>query len=179
MNFLAAVQAALRIGMGRKDGATEAARAYTFTWLDAVIAAIVLVGVQIALFVWSFSGVDGLPSAVVRDTGLVIILSLALPYAIYWITARAAKVMAALPGAYVFLALVLAALQIVSAVLANLGQSTTAAVGLLAVFAGIGARSFFGLGRGGAIAVGVAIAVATIGAGLLLLVLPGGKMLLG
>ena len=31
MNFLAAMQAALRICMGRKDAATEAARAYTFT----------------------------------------------------------------------------------------------------------------------------------------------------
>ena len=179
MNFLAAAQAALTIGFGRKGTNIEAARGYAFTWLDAVIAVIVLIGIQIALFVWSFSGTDGVPSALIRDMGIVVLLSLAAPFVIYWIAAATARAMNRLPGALVYLALLLAAMQILSAILSSFGQSTMAAVGLLAVLGGSAARNFLELSRGAAFAVGAAIAVATIGAGMLLLVLPGGKMLLG
>lgn len=175
MNIADALGIAFRTGSGRKRAEGEVDHTEEVGWGYGVAGVVVLALVQAGMLI--VSGGD-LGPEIQRDLALVAYAALAAPLILFAIGAALTHTMARLPAAFLYLGLVLAGLQLLSAVAANFGSSTSGfLIGLLGAIGFLAARGFLKLGNGGAVLMGILVVIAFIGAGMLLFVLPAGRLL--
>lgn len=174
MNLREAVRIAFNTGSGRKLEEGEIDHTAEVDWPHAWTGVVVLAVVQIALLIWS-SGNYG--ADVLRDLGIVAFAALAIPFVVFWLVSRKNGTLDRLPAAFLYLSLILAGLQILSAVLSTFGAGSSGfLVGLLGAIVFISARNFLKIGWQGAILIGILVVVGFMGSGFLLYLLPSGKL---
>ncbi len=175
MRFTEAIGVAFITGSNRKpvEGAVD--RAGEISWAQAITGIIILVLVQAGLLVWSSSG---LGAEVQRDLAIVAYVALAAPFVLFAIAAALVNQQERLPGAFLYLSLILAGLQLLSAIVSYMGTGASGfLIGILAAIGYLGARGFLRLGVGPAILMAILVVAAFIGAGMLLFALPAGQLL--
>lgn len=175
MNLFEAVATATRTGIGglRKTDAPPD-RAEEVGWGHAITGIVVLIAVQLALVFWPVAGMD-FAGEVVRDLLIVAFAGLIVPFVLYAIAASMTGTRSRLPAGFLYLAIILSILQVISGVLSTFNVGGTFMLAVLGVLVGTAARSFFKLGTLGAIVIAVLVVVGFIGAGMLLLLLPSGR----
>jgi len=175
MQITEAIGIAFATGSNRKpvEGAVD--RVGEIGWPHALSGIIILVVVQAGLLLWATSGSD---AVIQRDLAIVAYLALAAPFILFAIGAALTRTQARLPAACLYLSLVLAGLQVVSAVASGFGSGASGfLVGILAAIGFLGARGFLRLGSGWAILMALLIVACFMGAGMLIFVLPAGQLL--
>jgi hypothetical protein len=137
---------------------------------------VILIGAQLVLLFWP----NGAPfdAGVLRDLAITAFGALLVPFVLFWIAARLTGRMARLPAAFLYLAIALAVLQVVSAVLASFGTGQSGfLIGLLLAVTFLAARGFLKLHWFAAVIIAVLVLAGFVGANFLLLVLPTGRLL--
>jgi hypothetical protein len=143
-------------------------------WTHGIIGVLILVAAQVALLFWS--GRDLGPD-VVRDFAIVAFAALAAPFIIFAIVAAALGRTARLPAAFLYMGVIFAALQLVSAALSNFGSGSSGfLVGILGAVSYLAAKGFLKLSWPAALAVAVVVVIGFMGAGMLLFALPSGRL---
>jgi hypothetical protein len=176
MSFMDALRIAFSTGSGRKLPEGQSDNAEQVTWTYGIVGIAILVVVQAGLIV--FTGGSDLGGEALRDLTIVAIVCVAAPFIIMYAAGTIAKTTPRLPAAFLYLGIVLAFLQVLSAVMSTFGSSTSGfLIGLLAAVNFLAARNFLKLGWPGALLVTILIVAAFVGAGLLLFALPTGRML--
>jgi hypothetical protein len=174
MNFTEALRIAFTAGSGRKVEAGETDRVEEVGWPYGIVGIAILVVVQAGLL---FRSVEGLPPGTLVDLALVSAAALAMPFVIFGIAAAVVRQQARLPAAFLYLGLVFAALQVVSAVISSFGAGSSGfLVGILGAVTFLSARAFLRLGWPAAIGIAILVVIAFMGAGLLLFLLPSGDL---
>jgi hypothetical protein len=176
MDFGHAVGVAFGVGSARKLKEGEVDETEEIGWTYGLIGVAILVVTQVGLLFWSTSG--GLDGEVVRDLSIVAFAALVVPFILFWITAMITGTMNRLPASFLYLGIMLAVIQVVSAVLSSFGTSQSGfLLGLLLAVSMLGAKGFFKLGWVPAIVIGVLVVAGFVGAGILLFALPAGRFL--
>ncbi|MEO6395293.1 MAG: hypothetical protein ABIO40_05235 [Devosia sp.] len=133
MSFISSAGTAMTHGMnvaGRQPGAAAAS---TVGWSDAAIGVIALIVVQGMLLAWALSEI-GFDPILLRDLALVAGTSLAAPFIIFFLAAKATGHAGELPAIFLYLSLVLILTQATSAILSNFGVQTSVWIGIISVF---------------------------------------------
>lgn len=176
MNFGEAVGHAFTIGSGRKhpDGFVD--RSEEIGWGYGLIGIAILVAAQLGLIFWSASG--GFDAEIVRDLSIVAFGALAVPFVLFWLAAQVTRTTARLPGAFLYLSITLAVLQVVTAVLASFGTGQSGfVIGILVAVTFLAARGFLRMHWFPALIMGLLVVAGFIGANFVLLMLPSGRLL--
>jgi hypothetical protein len=148
-------------------------------WGDAAIGVAILVGVVAISIVAPGAGIilQFLPQ--LFDILLVTFLTLAVPFVVLVVAALWVGQREKLPLLVLFTSLSLLLIQVTSFALSFLNMSTsTALIGVTAVFVGRAARTVLGFSIGLSILVGAITAVGIFAASMLLLLLPTGQAML-
>jgi hypothetical protein len=175
MSFGDAVRIAFTAGSGRKRDENEPDNVEQVGWTDGIAGVLILVAVQVGLLFWT--GGD-LGPEILRDLAITAFTALAVPFVVFAIAAATLKRTERLPAAYLYLGLVLAGLQVVSAVLSSFGGASSGfLVGILGAVSYLAAKGFLQLSWPVALAVAVVVVIGFMGAGMLLFVLPSGRLL--
>lgn len=176
MDFGRAIAIAFATGNGRKLAEGDVDQTEQVRWGHALAGIAILVVAQAALIFWP-SGAN-LDPEILRDLSIVAFGALAVPFVLFWLGAQITGTKARLPAAFLYLGIVLAVLQVASAVLASFGVGQSGfVIGLLLAVNMLAARGFLRLGWPGAILIGVLVVAGFIGANFVLLMLPSGRLL--
>jgi len=174
MNFGEAFRIAFNAGSGRKRDESVPDNVEQVGWTYGIIGIAILVVVQGALLFWS---AGDLGPAVIRDLAIVAATALAVPFILFAIIASTVGRTARLPAAFLYMGVVFAVLQIVSAVLSNFGSSSSGfLVGILGAVSYLAAKGFLKLSWPVALAIAVVVVIGFMGAGMLLFTLPSGQL---
>jgi hypothetical protein len=178
MSFSNAARTAVAHGLNMASRRPDTATATTVTWNDAGIGIVLLIAVQAALFAWTFMAVGQFVPVMLRDVALTVALSFAVPFFIFLVVARLSGQSDKLPAIFLFLALMLTAVQIMGALVSLADSSSSLTVAILAVGCGYAARGLLGAGWGITIAIAVVVAIGTMAASYVLFALPTGQAIL-
>jgi hypothetical protein len=174
MSLTEALSIAFTTGGGRKLPEGQVDRADQVPWVYGIIGLAVLVIVQVGLLY--FPGSD-LGAEVLRDLAFVAFAALAAPFVLFFIIGALTGNSARVPAAFLYLGIVLAALQVVSSVLSNFGSTSSGfLIGVLGAVNFLAARNFLKLGWPLALVVAILVVGAFLGSFLLLLALPSGRL---
>jgi hypothetical protein len=179
MSFFRAMNTATMHGLNSASRRPDMPAASTVTWRDAAIGVAILILVQAMLFAWTFVEMGAFYIEILRDLGLVTALAFALPFLVFFIVARLASATEKLPAVFLYLALLLAFFQLLSAAFQQFNIRSSVGLGMMAVAIAYAAKGFFGIGWLGALALALLVTAGTVGAGLLLLLLPTGRAMMG
>ena len=175
MSFSDALRIAFTAGSGRKREETEPDNVEQVGWTYGTAGVLILVAVQAGLLFWS--GGD-LGPEILRDLAITAFTALAVPFIVFAVVAATLKRTDRLPAAYLYLGIVLAALQVVSAVLSSFGTGSSGfLIGILGAVSYLASKGFLQLSWSVALAVAVVVVIGFMGAGMLLFVLPSGRLL--
>jgi hypothetical protein len=176
MDFGRAVGVAFSTGSNRKLKESEVDETEQVTWGHALVGIAILVIAQLGLIF--FSTRDGFDAEMVRDLSIVSFGALIVPFVLFWLVGLATRNMHRLPGAFLYLGVALAVLQVVTALLASFGTGQTGfAIGVLVAVTFLAARGFLRIGWFPAIVMGILVVAGFIGANFVLLMLPSGRLL--
>jgi hypothetical protein len=176
MDFGRAVGVAFSTGSNRKPKEGEVDETEQVTWRHALIGIAILIAAQLALIF--FSTRDGFDAAIVRDLSLVSFGALIVPFLLFWLGGLATGTMNRVPGAFLYLSVALAVLQVVTALLASFGTGQSGfAIGVLVAVTFLAARGFLKLHWLPALVMGILVVAGFIGANFVLLMLPTGRLL--
>ena len=132
MDFGRALGVAFTTGSNRKLKEGEVDETEQIGWGHALIGIAILVVAQLGLILYSASG--GVDAEVIRDLSIVAYGALIIPFILFWLAALAVRRMNRLPGAFLYLSITLAVLQVVTAVLASFGTGQSGfVIGIQAV----------------------------------------------
>ena len=173
-----ALTAASQAGLGSRRNPKPVDPA-AVTWDHAMLGISVMISVQAMLVVAPFLGVLGEAGRVIVDLGLVAVVLLAVPFAVMGGAAALSRQREKVPLLFLYAALVMLVVQVVSFILASFGiTSSTALIGVLGYLFVRAAKSILGLSWGMAILVGGLVAAGVFSTGFLLLMLPTGQAML-
>ena len=176
MNFGSAVGVAFTTGSNRKLKEGEVDETEHVTWGHALIGIAILVAAQLGLIFWSTNG--GFEAEVVRDLSIVAFGALIVPFVLFWLGALITGNMNRLPGAFLYMSVTLAVLQVVTGVLASFGTGQSGfVIGILVAVTFLAARGFLRLHWFPALIMGILVVAGFIGANFVLLMLPSGRLL--
>ena len=176
MDFGRAVGIAFSTGSNRPLKEGEVDETEQVTWGHAAIGIAILIIAQLALIL--FSTRDGWDAEIVRDLSLVAFGALIVPFVLFWLGGLMTGKMKRLPGAFLYLGIALAVLQVVTALLASLGTGQSGfVIGVLVAITFLAARGFLRIGWFPATIMGVLVVAGFIGANFVLLMLPSGRLL--
>jgi hypothetical protein len=176
MDFGRAVGVAFTTGSNRKLKEGEVDETEQVTWGHALIGIAILVVAQLALIFWSASG--GFDAEIVRDLSIVAFGALIVPFVLFWLGGLATGNMNRVPGAFLYLSVALAVLQVVTALLASFGTGQSGfVIGILVAVTFLAARGFLRLHWLPALIMGLLVVAGFIGANFVLLMLPAGRLL--
>lgn len=176
MDFGRAVAVAFTTGSNRKLKDGEVDETEQIGWGHARAGIAILVAAQVALIVWATMG--NFEAGIVRDLSIVAFGALAVPFVVFWLGALATGTTARLAGAFLYLGIALAVLQVVTAVLSSFGAGQSGfIVGVLAAMTFLAARGFLRVGWFPAVVVSLLVIAGFIGANVVLLMLPTGRLL--
>ena len=174
MNFGEAFRIAFNAGSGRKRDESMPDDVEQVGWTYGIAGIAILIVAQGALLFWSARGLD---PAVTRDLAIVAITALAVPFILFAVIAATVGRTARLPAAFLYLGVILAVLQIVSAVLSNFGSGSSGfLVGILGAVSYLAAKGFLKLSWPVSLAMAVLVVIGFMGAGMLLFALPSGQL---
>lgn len=174
MNVTEALRIAFVAGSGRKNETDVPDNVEQVGWTYGIIGVAVLAAVQVGLLFWSAAN---LPPAAVRDLAIVAVAALSGPFIIFAIAAAISGQMARLPAAFLYMGIVFAALQTVSAAISSFGSGSSGfLVGILGAVTFLSARSFLKLGWPASLGIAFLVVIAFMGAGSLLLLLPSREL---
>jgi hypothetical protein len=176
MDFGRAVGVAYTTGSNRKLKEGEVDETEQIGWGHALIGIATLVVAQLGLILWSASG--GIDAEVVRDLSIVAFGALLVPFVLFWLAAQVTGNMARLPGAFLYLSITLAVLQVVTGVLASFGTGQSGfIIGILVAVTFLAARGFLRMHWFPALVMGLLVVAGFVGANFVLLMLPSGRLL--
>jgi len=176
MNFGRAVGVAFATGSNRKLKEGEVDETEQVSWGHALIGIAILIVAQLVLIFWPGGG--QFEPQLILDLSIVAFGALIVPFILFWLGALMSGTMARLPGAFLYLGIALAVLQVVSAVLASFGTGQSGfVIGVLLAVTFLAARGFLRLHWFVAIIMGLIVVAGFIGFGFLLLMLPSGRLL--
>jgi len=176
MDFGRAVGVAFTTGSNRKLKEGEVDETERVTWGHALIGIAILVIAQLGLIFWSASG--GFDAEIVRDLSIVAFGALIVPFVLFWLAGLATQNLNRLPGAFLYLSVTLAVLQVVTGVLASFGTGQSGfVIGVLVAVTFLAARGFLRLHWFPALVMGILVVAGFIGANFVLLMLPSGRLL--
>jgi hypothetical protein len=176
MDFGRALGVAFTTGSNRKLKEGEVDETEQIGWGHALIGIAILVVAQLGLIFYSASG--GVDAEVIRDLSIVAYGALIIPFILFWLAALAVRRMNRLPGAFLYLSITLAVLQVVTAVLASFGTGQSGfVIGILVAVTFLAARGFLQLNWFVALLMGLLVVAGFIGANFVLLMLPTGRLL--
>ena len=176
MDLGRAVGVAYTTGSNRKLKEGEADETEQVGWGHALIGIAILVVAQLGLILWSASG--GIDAEVVRDLSIVAFGALIVPFVLFWLAAQFTGNMPRLPGAFLYLSITLAVLQVVTGVLASFGTGQSGfIIGILVAVTFLAARGFLRMHWFPALVMGLLVVAGFIGANFVLLMLPSGRLL--
>jgi hypothetical protein len=162
------------VGSGRKRDETQPDHVEEVGWAYGIMGVVVLVVVQAGLLFWSSGDLGG---EVMRDLALVAIAALATPFVLFGIVGAATGRTDRLPAAFLYMGLIFAALQLISAILSNFGTGSTGfLVGILGAISYLAARNFLKLGWPAALGIAILVVIGFMAAGFLLFALPSGRL---
>lgn len=174
MNFGEAFRISLNAGSGRKRDETLPDDVEKVSWTYGIIGIAILIIAQGVLLFWS---AGDLGPAVIRDLAIVAFTALAVPFILFAIIAASVRRTERLPAAFLYMGVVFAVLQIVSALLSNFGSSSSGfLVGILGAVSYLAAKGFLKLSWPVALAMAVLVVIGFMGAGMLLFTLPSGQL---
>jgi hypothetical protein len=179
MSFLRAMNTASMHGLNSASRRPDMPAASTVTWRDAAIGIGILIVVQALLFAWTFAEMGAFYIEILRDLGLATALAFAVPFLVFLIVARLAGATDKLPAIFLYLALLLAFFQLLSAAFQQFNIRSSLGLGMMAVALAYASKGFFGIGWLGSLAIALLVTAGTVGAGLLLLLLPTGQAMMG
>lgn len=176
MSLTEALRIVFTAGSGRKLEPGQPDNVEQVGWTYGIVGVVLLIVVQAGLIAWSAAD---LPAGVILDLAIVAAAALASPFLIFAIVAAITGQMARLPAAFLYMGIIFAVLQLVSAVLSSFGTGSSSGflVGILGAVTFLSARAFLKLGWPAAIGIAILVVIGFMGAGLLLLVLPAGRLL--
>jgi hypothetical protein len=175
MSFGDSLRIAFTAGNGRKVEEGQSDNVELVGWTDGIAGVLVLVVVQAGLLVWSGGG---LGAEFLRDLGITAYTALAAPFIMFAIVAATLGRTNRLPAAFLYLGLVLAGLQILSAVLSNFGAGSSGfLIGILGAVCYLAAKGILKLSWPVALAVALVAVIGFMGAGMMLFALPSGRLL--
>ena len=149
------------------------------TWDHAMLGIGVMICVQALLVVAPFLGVLGEAGRVIVDLGLVAVVLLAVPFVVMGGAAVLSRQGEKVPLLFLYAALVMLVVQVVSFILASFGiTSSTALIGVLGYLFVRASKSVLGLSWGKAILIGGLVAAGVLLTGFLLVMLPTGQAML-
>ena len=176
MDFGRAVGVAFTTGSNRKLKEGEIDETEHVAWGHALVGIAILVVAQLGLILWSASG--GFDAEVVRDLSIVAFGALIVPFVLFWLGGLVTGTMGRLPGAFLYLSVTLAVLQVVTGVLASFGTGQSGfVIGVLVAVTFLAARGFLRLHWLLALVMGILVVAGFIGANFVLLMLPSGRLL--
>ena len=176
MDFGRAVGVAFTTGSNRKLKEGEVDETEQVTWGHALIGIAILLIAQLGLIF--FSTRDGFDAEIVRDLSIVSFGALIVPFVLFWLGGLATRNLNRLPGAFLYLSVALAVLQVVTALLASFGTGQTGfVIGVLLAVTFLSARGFLRIGWFPAVVMGILVVAGFIGANFVLLMLPSGRLL--
>lgn len=176
MDLGRAIATSFATGNGRKPKDGEVDETAQVGWGHALVGVVLLLAVQLALILWPTGA--PLDAQILRDLGITALAALMVPFVLFWLTAVATGTTARLPASFLYLGIVLAVLQVASAVLASFGTGQSGfLIGLLFAIAFLAARGFFLVHWGIALIIGALVVAGFIAANFLLLMLPTGRLL--
>ena len=169
-----AFRIAFAAGSGRKRDETVPDNVEQVDWTYGIIGVLILAAAQGGLLFWS--GRD-LGPEVLRDFAIVAFAALAIPFVVFAIVAAVLGRMERLPAAFLYMGVIFAALQIVSAVLSSFGSGSSGfLVGILGAVSYLAAKGFLKLSWPAALGIAVLVVIGFMGAGMLLFALPSGRL---
>jgi hypothetical protein len=176
MDFGRAVGVAFNVGSNRKLRDGEVDETAQIGWGHALIGIAILVVAQLGLIFYSASG--GVDGEVLRDLSIVAFGALIVPFVLFWLGATITRTMPRLPGAFLYLSITLAVLQVITAVLASFGTGQSGfVIGILVAVTFLAARGFLRMHWFPALVMGILVVAGFIGANFVLLMLPTGRLL--
>jgi len=174
MTFGEAFRIAFAAGSARRREENAPDDVEQVDWTHGIVGILILVAAQAGLLFWS--GRD-LGPEVLRDFAIVAFAALAIPFIIFAIVAAVLGRTERLPAAFLYMGVIFAALQIVSAALSSFGSGSSGfLVGILGAVSYLAAKGFLKLSWPAALAVAVLVVVGFMGAGMLLFALPSGRL---
>jgi hypothetical protein len=174
MTLSEAFRISFNAGSGRKRDESVPDNVEQVGWTYGIIGIAILVAAQGGLLLWSASD---LGPAVLRDLAIVAFTALAIPFIVFVVIAATLRRMDRLPAAFLYMGVIFAALQVISAVLSNFGSSSSGfLVGILGAVSYLAAKGFLKLSWPVALAVAVVVVIGFMGAGMLLFALPSGRL---
>jgi hypothetical protein len=174
MTFGEAFRIAFNAGSGRKREEGVPDNVEQVGWAYGIIGIAILVLAQGGLLLWS---AGDLGPDVLRDLAIVAFSALAIPFIVFVVIAATLSRMDRLPAAFLYMGVIFAGLQIISAVLSNFGSSSSGfLVGILGAVSYLAAKGFLKLSWPVALAVAVVVVIGFMGAGMLLFALPSGRL---
>lgn len=176
MDFGRAVGVAFTTGSNRGLREGEVDETEQVTWGHALIGIAILIVAQLALIV--FSTREGFDAGIVRDLSIVAFGALMVPFALFWLGGLITKKMNRIPGAFLYLSIALAVLQVVTGVLASFGTGQSGfVIGILVAVTFLAARGFLRIGWFPATIMGILVVAGFVGANFVLLTLLSGRLL--